>query len=99
MFGAYATAFVGARRHFLVTLLVWRIPGRCHRIMRRRTMAHRHGRLTRRAFLAGSAVTAAALSCRKEAAQGSTAAADAEDITRLLQDAWNAIIPYFPEQA
>jgi len=62
-------------------------------------MAHRHGRLTRRAFLAASAATAAALSCGEAAAQGSTAAPNADDIDRLFQDAWNTIIPNFPEQA
>ena len=62
-------------------------------------MAHRHGRLTRRAFLAASAATAAALSYREAAAQGSTAAPNADDIDRLFQDAWNTIIPNFPEQA
>jgi len=62
-------------------------------------MTHRHGRLTRRAFIAASAATAAALSRGEAAAQGRTAAANAEDIDRLFQDAWNTIIPNFPEQA
>jgi uncharacterized protein (DUF885 family) len=99
MLGAYATAFVGRAAPFFGDVARLQHPGRGHHIMRRRTMAHRHGRLTRRAFLAASAATAAALSCREAAAQVSTAAPNADDIDRLFQDAWNTIIPNFPEQA
>jgi uncharacterized protein (DUF885 family) len=62
-------------------------------------MVSSHGRLTRRAFLAASAATAATLSGRDAAAQVSAAAPNADDVDRLFQDAWNTIIPNFPEQA
>src|SRR5262249_6154684 len=96
---AYATAFVGRAVSFFGDVARLEHPGRGHRIMRRRTMTHRHGRLTRRAFIAASAATAAALSCKEAAAQRPTAAPNADDVDRLFKDAWNTIIPNFPDQA
>jgi uncharacterized protein (DUF885 family) len=62
-------------------------------------MTHQHGQLTRRAFVAASAATAALLGSGKGVAQGPTAAPNVADIDRLFQDAWDTIITNFPEQA
>src|SRR5215470_5848104 len=100
MLAAYATAFLGCEAPFFGDVACLQHPGRGHRIMREEEpMAHRHGRLTRRAFVAATAATAAVLAYGKGAAQVPTAAPNADDIDRLFRDAWDTIITNFPEQA